>query len=66
MPAFMHNLFCFRPCIPENTVAEIERVQKEATIASSRLADALERIAESDDPFEDFARAARAARWNPH
>lgn len=66
MPAFMHTLFSFRPCLPANTVDEIERVQKEATIASSLLADALERIAESDDPFEDFARRARGARWNPH
>lgn len=63
---FIEALFGFRPHLPENTVAEIERVQQEATIASSHLADALERIAQSDDPFEDFARAARNARWNTH
>lgn len=64
MPAFLE--WIFPPTLPASIVAEIERAQKDANKGSSRLADVLERIAESDDPFEDFARRARGARWNPH
>lgn len=60
VPAFIHNLLGLPP---PTSIEEVEKVTKEVTVSTSRLADALERIAESDDPFEDFARRARSAKW---